>query len=76
MPYYKITVRAGAKKETIRLAKHDRYRIEPRAPAVEGRANRSALRLLAQAVRQPIERLRIIKGARQPQKIVEVLARP
>jgi len=50
----------------------DRFEIHVRAPAREGRANQAVLDLLARHLGKETKRLRILRGATRPNKIIQV----
>jgi uncharacterized protein (TIGR00251 family) len=68
----KLKVRAGSRKPAVLKKASDSYEIHVRAPAERGQANAEALAVLAQALGVEPKRLRIIKGAREPAKIVRI----
>lgn len=67
----KLKVRASSKKDLVLKKAQDSYEVFVRAPAERGLANKAALGLLARALNHPAGRLRIVKGAHSPGKIVE-----
>lgn len=67
----KLKVRASSKEDSIVKKAQDAYEVFVRAPAERGLANKAALALLAKALNCPAGRLRIVKGAHSPSKIVE-----
>lgn len=69
----KLKVHADSRHAAASKKADDAYEVWVRAPAERGLANSAALRALAQALRQDVRRLRIIKGAASPNKIVKVL---
>jgi uncharacterized protein YggU (UPF0235/DUF167 family) len=73
--YLKLKVQAGAKEEWLEKRSADSYQVAVREPAENGRANREALRILAAHLDKPVGLLRIIRGAHQRSKIIEVLER-
>lgn len=68
----KLKVRADSREECVRRRADDSFEIDVRAPAARGRANAAALAALGWAIGIPSKRLRIIKGATSPAKIVQV----
>ena len=62
----------GARRDELTAAGPDRFEIRVRAPAEGGRANAAVLAMLARHLGLPQARLRIVKGARERGKIVEV----
>jgi uncharacterized protein YggU (UPF0235/DUF167 family) len=70
---YKVKVRAGARQDRLTRRGQDSFEIWVRAPAERGLANRAVLSLLSAELKLPAKRLRIIKGANSPSKIVSIL---
>ncbi|HOX22106.1 MAG TPA: DUF167 family protein [Elusimicrobiales bacterium] len=68
----KLKVHAGARKELLERRAPDSFEAYVKAPAERGLANASALRLLAAALGCQPARLRIVKGAHSPAKIIQV----
>ena len=68
----KLKVHPDAKESSCLKKSQDSYEIWVRAPAKNGLANQAALRELAQALRQDLRRLRIVKGAHSSHKIVQI----
>lgn len=71
----RLKVHAGAGKAELREKAADAYEVWVREPAENGRANRAALKALARALSLDAARLRLVKGATMPSKIVRVLGR-
>lgn len=71
--YIKLKVHAAARKEEIIKRAENSYEVWTKAPASEGRANTAVLNMLALQIGVEAKRLRIIKGAQTPSKIVEIL---
>jgi len=70
--YLRLKVHAESKKEKFVVKGSDRYELWVREPAEGGRANKAVLALLAAHLGVPAGRLWLIKGAREPSKIVAV----
>lgn len=62
-----------ARRDELKPAGTDRFEIRTREPAEGGRANAAVLRLLAAHLGVEVKRLRLIKGARERSKIVQVM---
>lgn len=71
--YYRLKVHPAAKQDLLEERSAGVFEAWVRAPAEEGRANAAVLSLLAARLGLPAKRLRIIKGARAPSKLVQVL---
>lgn len=69
----KLRVHPDSNREAVSRRSADAYEIWVSAPAERGLANQAALALLAGALCVGAKRLRIIKGAASPHKIVRVL---
>lgn len=69
----RLKVHAGSSADRLERRSADAYELWVRAPAQEGRANDAVLRLLALEPELAGRRLRIVKGARSPSKIVSIL---
>ncbi len=61
-----------SRRDELRELGPDRYEAKVRAPAEDGRANAAVLALLAGRLGVEPRRLRIIKGARERSKLVEL----
>ena len=72
MRYLKLRVEADAKEDTLVRKSLDTFMVRVREPAQAGRANRAALAMVAKALGLVPGRLRLVKGAHSPSKIVEV----
>lgn len=69
----KLKVHPDSKQSAIKRKADDAYEVWVKAPAERGLANSAALQALAKALNEDAGRLRIIKGATSPNKIVKVL---
>jgi uncharacterized protein YggU (UPF0235/DUF167 family) len=70
----KLKVYPDSKENSIVKKADDSYEIWVKSPAERGLANTAALQSLAKALNQNTRRLRIIKGATLPNKIVKILS--
>ena len=68
----KLRVHPDSKKDAIEKKGPDAYEVWTRAPAEANRANVACLILLGRALKVEARRLRIVKGAHSPSKIIEV----
>jgi uncharacterized protein YggU (UPF0235/DUF167 family) len=73
MTVYRVKAHPGARKDELLEKAPGVYEAWVRAPAEQGRANAAVLALLAARLGIPAKRLRIIKGATTPSKIVQLL---
>lgn len=70
---YKVKVHAGAKEDRLDRRGPDSFEVWVRAKPERGLANAAVLRLLGAALAVAPKRLRIMKGATSPGKIVQLL---
>ncbi len=77
---YKVTVKIkvrvipGAKKYSIELDENkDLFIVSVKEPAMENLANRALVEIMSQRLDLPKEKIKIIKGFREPLKILEIL---
>ena len=68
----KLRVHADSRRSAVGKRAEDSYEVWVRAKAERGMANREALGALAAALGVPFARLRLVKGAASPAKIVEL----
>jgi uncharacterized protein (TIGR00251 family) len=68
----KLRVHPGSKKNAVERKAEDRFEVWVKAPAERGRANEAALSLVGEALSVPATRIRLVKGAQSPSKIIEV----
>lgn len=73
--FIKVKAHPGSKEDRLASRAVDSFEIWVRAPAERGLANAAVLVLLASHLRIEAKRLRIIKGAQSPSKIVSVLGK-
>ena len=69
MTYIKLKVHPGARENRIIKKKEDAFEIWTKEPAENGRANASALALLAKALGVEVKKISLVKGAHSPSKI-------
>ena len=72
-PLYRVKAHPASKRDLLEERAPGVYEIWVRAPAEQGRANAAVLALLAEKLGVPAKRLRIIKGAQSPSKIVTLM---
>ena len=70
---FKVKSHPAAREDRLKKRGPDSYEAWVRAKPENGQANAAILALLARALGVPAKRLRIIKGATSPSKIVSVL---
>ena len=68
----KLKVHAASRETRLDKKAPDSYEIWVKSPAERGLANHAALAALAGALKCEAKRLRIVKGATSPNKIVKV----
>ena len=68
----KVKVFPKSKKEEIIKKSENSFEIRIKAKPERGEANEAAIRLLASFLRIPREKIRIIKGAKQRNKILRI----
>ena len=68
-----IKVFPGSKKEEIIEKSKNRFEIYVKAKAIRGLANKAAIQALSLYLNIPPLRLKLIKGAHTPNKIVEIM---
>lgn len=67
-----IKVKPGAKEERVEKVKDNEFAISIKAPPKEGRANEAAIELLSEYFSVPKSRIRIIKGFKCKNKIIDL----
>ncbi len=67
-----IAVKASAKLERVEKIDEAHFRIWVKAPAAEGRANESVIRVLAEYFGIPKSRLELTQGFKSKNKVVQV----
>ncbi len=68
----KVSVRTGEKKYQLRKKKEDSFEVSVKEKPENGEANKAMIQLIASYFAVPAGRVKIIKGSRQPHKIVEI----
>ena len=69
----KVKVRANSKKEEVTQKDKNTFQIKVREKPIQGKANARAKTLLAEYLKIPPENLRLKKGAKQRNKIFEII---
>ncbi|HOK40384.1 MAG TPA: DUF167 domain-containing protein [bacterium] len=67
-----IKVIANAKKEEIIKTGENEYKVKVSAPAIENKANKRLLQILADYFNTNISNIKIIKGEKTNKKILEI----
>lgn len=68
----RLRVAPGARRPGVVGRLGGAWKVRVAAPPVDGRANEAALRLLADALRVPVRRLRLVSGHGARDKLVEI----
>ena len=68
-----VKVKPNSKKPKIEKIAEDQFTLWVNAPAVEGRANGAAIEALSEYLLVPKSRIRIVRGHKTRNKIVEVI---
>ena len=68
----KLRVHPDAKKDAVERRKADHFDVWTRKPAERGLANAAVLALMGKELGIPSGRIRLVKGAQSPSKIIEV----
>ncbi len=71
--YIKVHVIAGAKKELVLKKSSDTYNISVKEPAEQNMANKRILELVADDLKIPRGKIRIVTGHHSPSKILSVM---
>jgi uncharacterized protein YggU (UPF0235/DUF167 family) len=69
----KVRVLPGSKKNRVTRKTKESYRVEVREKALRGEANRAAARLLASHLGISPSGVRLVRGAKRPNKIFEII---
>jgi len=69
----RVKAHPGAREDRLEQKGPDRFEVWVRAEAKQGRANAAVLALLSGRMKIDPKRLRIVKGAASPNKIVTIL---
>lgn len=72
MPYLKILVTPGSRKEEIAGWHGDALRVRVNAPPERGKANNAAARLVAAALDLPARQVTLERGATSRQKVLNI----
>ena len=70
--YIKVRVIAGAKKETVKKLSSTSYALSVTEPALQNRANRRVVEILAAECGVSVNKVRIINGHHSPSKMLSV----
>jgi uncharacterized protein YggU (UPF0235/DUF167 family) len=68
----KLRVHPDAKKDAVERRAADHFDVWTRKPAERGLANAAVLTLMGRELGIPAGRIRLVKGAQSPSKIIEV----
>ncbi|HEY4520547.1 MAG TPA: DUF167 domain-containing protein [Candidatus Paceibacterota bacterium] len=68
-----IQVKPGSKNDEVKISDSANYLIRTKAKAVENRANKEAIRLLGRYLKIPQSKMRIVRGLKNKNKVVEIL---
>jgi len=68
----KIKVQTKCKKEEVIKNKEDSFLVKVKEKPIEGRANERVLFLIANFLNIPIKKVRILRGAKTINKILEI----
>jgi uncharacterized protein len=71
--YLKIKVRPNSRKTEVVKKSDDSFDVSVRAKPIEGEANEAVLEALSEFLSIPRSRLRLVRGAKSRNKIVESL---
>jgi len=69
----KVKVLPGSKKEGIVKKSFDSFEIRVKPKAERGLATKRAIEVLAKYLKVPAKSLRIVRGAKQRNKIIEII---
>lgn len=67
-----VKVKTGARKNFVERAGEGQFIVFTKKQPEKGRANQAVLRLLAKHFKKPPEALKIAKGLKSKQKIIEI----
>lgn len=68
----KVKVLPNSSRNQIEMLAEDSYKVKLTAPAIEGKANQVLLKLLAKHFSVPKSRLKILKGEKGREKLLEI----
>ena len=71
--FYRLKVHPAAREDRLEVRGTGAYEVWVRAKPEDGKANAAVLALLAAKLGVPAKRLRIVKGAASPSKLVTLL---
>ncbi len=67
-----VKVHARSKREGIVPQPDGSYKVDVKAPPVEGKANEAVCKVLAEFFKKPKSSVRVVQGATNSRKVVEV----
>lgn len=71
-----IIVKANSKKnEILSTEATSKFRISVKEPAIEGKANEAVIKLLAEHFKVPKSNIKIIRGLKSKNKIIDILTK-
>lgn len=70
--FIKIKVFSGSKKNEIIKKSEDSFDVKVREKPKQGKANRAAIEILASYLKLPKEKIKLIKGFKEKNKIFEI----
>ncbi len=70
--YIKVRVTAGAKRETITKVSKSSYKVNVKEPAERNLANARVVELIAQELKVPVKKVKIINGHQSPSKMLSI----
>ena len=70
--YIKVRVIAGAKKELVKKLSNTSYTLSVTAPALQNRANKRVVEIMAIQCGVSVNKVRIINGHHSPSKMLSV----
>lgn len=68
----KVKVLPNSNKEEVVQIEKDRFQVAVKEKAKEGRANQKMIELIAKHLKISPKRIKIIKGAKKPNKILKI----
>ena len=68
----RVKVQVKSKFDKVTALSRDRFLVQTREPAKEGRANEKVRLLLADYFRLPLEKVRLRRGHQRPNKLFEI----
>lgn len=71
--YIKVTVKAGEKKESLVEKKKDHFNIAVKEKAKANMANTRVIEMVAEYLKVPKNKVRIINGHHSPSKLLSIL---